>query len=72
MNLKMISTKIKTVDLLLSNNKNYETFINQTHTKTQETPEFKLIKPRETFSFKPSVKLGLDSNLMIRLTILEV
>ena len=33
-------------DLLLSITKNCETLIEQTHTKAQETLEFKMIKPR--------------------------
>ena len=72
MNLNLIRPKNETEDLLLSFTRNCETFIKQTHRKTEETFEFKLTKPRETFSFKPSVKLALDSNWMIHLTKLEV
>ena len=46
--------------------------IKQTHTKPQETIKFMLTQPRETFSFKPPINLGLDSNWMVRLTSLEV
>ena len=46
--------------------------IKQTHTKPQETLEFKLTKPREIFSFQPSINLGLDTYRMVGLTILEV
>ena len=55
MNLNMIQRKNKTVDLLLSITKNCETLIEQTHTKAEETLEFKKNKPRETFHFTPSI-----------------
>ena len=58
----MIRPKNGTEDLLLSNTKNCETRIEQTHEKAEETFEFKLTKPRETYSFKPSPNLGLDYN----------
>ena len=41
----------------------------QTHTKPQEP--FKLIKPTQSFSFKPSIILRLHSNWMVVLTSLE-
>ena len=53
MNLNMIRPKNQTEDLLLSITKNCETLIDQTHRKAEETLEFKIIKPRETFHFKP-------------------
>ena len=70
MNLNMIKPKNETEDLLLSITKNCETLIQQTHTKPQETLEFKMIKPRETFHFKPSIQIKGD--WMIGLTDLEV
>ena len=70
MNLNMIRPKNETEDLLLSITKNCETLIEQTHTKPQETLEFKLIKPRETFQFKPPIQIKGD--WMIGLTDLEV
>ena len=70
MNLKMIQLKNKTEDLLLSITKNCETLIQQTHTKPQETLEFKMVKPRETFHFKPPIQIKGD--WMIGLTNLEV
>ena len=48
-------------DLLLSITKNGETLFEQTHTKPQETLDFKLTQPRETFSFRPSINVGVDS-----------
>ena len=70
MNLNMIRPKNQTEDLLLSITKNCETLIEQTHTKPQETLEFKMVKPRETFHFKPPIQIKDD--WMIGLTDLEV
>ena len=70
MNLNMIRPKNQTEDLLLSITKNCETLIEQTHTKPQETLEFKMIKPRETFHFKPPIQFKGD--WMIGLMDLEV
>ena len=70
MNLNMIRPKNETEDLLLSITKNCETLIEQTHTKPQETLEFKLIKPRETFHFKPPIQTTGD--WMLGLVDLEV
>ena len=70
MNLNMIQPKNETEDLLLSITKNCETLIEQTHTKPQETLEFKMVKPRETFHFKPPIQIKGD--WMIGLTDLEV
>ena len=66
----MIQPKNKTEDLLLSITKNCETLLQQTHTKPQETLEFKMTKPRETFHFKPPIQI--KGNWMIGLTDLEV
>ena len=70
MNLNMIQPKSETEDLLLSITKNCETLIEQTHRKAEETLEFKMIKPRETFHFKPPIQINGD--WMIGLTDLEV
>ena len=70
MNLNMIRPKNETEDLLLSVTKICETLIKQTHTKPQETLEFKKIKSRETFHFSPPVEVKED--WMIGLTSLEV
>ena len=66
----MVRPKNKTEDLLLSIPKNCETLIQQTHTKPQETLEFKMTKPRETFHFKRPIQIKGD--WMIGLTDLEV
>ena len=70
MNLNMIRPKTQTEDLLLSITKICETLVEQTHTKPQETLEFKMIKPRETFLFKTPVQV--EGSWMIGLTDLEV
>ena len=69
MNLNMIRPKNETEDLLLSITKNCETLIQQTHTKPQETLEFKMIKPKETFHFNPPIQ---TTDWMIGLTDLQV
>ena len=70
MNINMIRPKNETEDLLLSITKNCETLIEQTYTKPQETLEIKMIKPKETFHFKPPIQVKGD--WMIGLTDLEV
>ena len=57
MNLNMNRPKNETEDLLLSKTKNCEKLIEQTHRKTREVLEFKLIKPRETFHFEPPIQI---------------
>ena len=70
MNLNMIRPKNETEDLLLSITKNCETIIEQTHTRPQETLEFKMIKPRETFHFNPPIQVKEER--MLGLIDLEV
>ena len=70
MNLNKIQPKNETEDLLLSIVKNCETLIEQIHRKAEETLEFKMIKPKETFHFSPAIQLSGD--WMIGLTDLEV
>ena len=52
--------------------KNCETLIKETNREAEETLENKMIKPRETFHFNPSINLGSDSNWMVRLLNLQV
>ena len=66
----MIRPENQTEDLLLSITKNCETLIDQTHRKAEETLEFKMIKPRETFHFTPPIQVKGD--WMIGLVDLEV
>ena len=66
----MIRPKNETEDLLLSITKNCQTLIEQTHRKAEETLEFKMIKPRETFHFKPPIQV--EGDWMIGLVDLEV
>ena len=70
MNLNMIRPKNETENLLLSITKNYETLFKQTHRKAEETLEFKMTKPKETFHFKPPI--SIEGEWMIGLTDLEV
>ena len=70
MNLNMIKPKNETEDLLLSITKNCQTLIEQTHRKAEETLEFKMTKPRETFHFKPPIQIR--DTWMLGLTDLEV
>ena len=51
----MIRPKNEIEDLLLSITKNCEKLVEQTHRKPEETPEFKMLKPRETFHFNPPI-----------------
>ena len=66
----MITPKNETENLLLSITKNYETLIEQTHRKPEETLELEMIKPRETFHLKPPIQVKGD--WMIGLVNLEV
>ena len=70
MNLNMVQPISETEDLLLSNTRNCEMLIEQTHRKAEETLEFKMNKSRETFHFKPPIQVKGDG--MIGLTDLEV
>ena len=70
MNLNIITPKNETEDLLLSITKNCETLIEQTHRKPEETLEFKMIKPIETFHFNSPIQVKGD--WMIGLVDLEV
>ena len=70
MNLNMIRPENQTQDLLLSITKDCQTLIEQTHTKPQETLEFKMTKPRETFHFNPPTQV--KEEWMLGLTDLEV
>ena len=66
----MIRPKNETENLLLSLTKNCETLIEQTHRKPEETLEFKMTKPRETFHFNTSIQTKGD--WMLGLIDLEV
>ena len=70
MNLNLIRPKNETEKLLLSITKNCETLVNPTHKKPEETLEFKLIKPNETFHFNPTIQVKED--WMLGLVNLEV
>ena len=54
----------------MSITKNCGTLIKQTYTRAQETLEFKLTQPRETFHSKPPI--SIEGSWMIGLTSLDV
>ena len=66
----MIRPKNQTEDLLLSITKNCEKLVEQTHRKPEETLEFKMLKPRETFHFNPPIHI--KGEWMLGLIDLEV
>ena len=66
----MIQPKNEIENLLLSISKTCETLVKQTHRKAEETLEFKMTKPRETFHFKPPMEIKGD--WLIGLVDLEV
>ena len=70
MNLNMIQPKNEIENLLLSITKNCEKLVKQTHRKAEETLEFKMTKPRETFHFTPTMEIKGD--WMVGLVDLEV
>ena len=70
MNLNIIRPKGEIEDLLLSITKNCEKLVQQTHRKPEETLEFKMLKPRETFHFNPPIHTKGD--WMLGLIDLEV
>ena len=70
MNLKIIGAGNETEDLLLSISKNFETLIQQAYRKAEETLEFKLTKPRETFHFNRPI--STEGSWMLGLPSLEV
>ena len=56
----MIQPKNETEGLLLSFTKNCGKLVEQTHRKPEETLEFKMVKPRETFHFNPPTQVKED------------
>ena len=56
MNLNVIDLKTKQ-KLLLSITKNCETLIEQTHSKAEESLEFKMIKSTEIFHFNSPIQI---------------
>ena len=66
MHLNLIRPKIETGNILLSITKNCGMLVKQTHRKSEETLEFMLTQPRETFTFKPPI--SIERSWMIGLT----
>ena len=69
MNLNLIQPKNETEKLSLSITKNCQILNEQTHRKAEETLEFKMTKPRETFFCSPPIQIKRD--WMIGLTSLQ-
>ena len=70
MNLNTIRSENETEEILLLITKSCETLTDQTHKKAEETLEFKMTRPKETFHFKPPI--SIEGSWMIGLTDLEV
>ena len=68
----MIRPKIETEVSSIFITMNCKRLIVRSHRKAEETLEFKLTKPKEPFSIKPSLNLGFDSKWMSGLTSLDV
>ena len=62
--------KYETEDLSISITKNCETLIEQIHRKAEETLEFKMTKPRETFHLNTPIQIKGD--WVVGLTSIEV
>ena len=60
MNSNINQPKNQTEDLLLSITKSCEKLIVQTHTKPQETLDFKMTKPKGTIHFNPPIQVKED------------
>ena len=54
----MKKPKSEIEELILSIAKKCETLVQQTHRKPEETLEFRMIKPRETFLFSPPIEIS--------------
>ena len=65
MNLNKIRPKNETEDLIPSITKNCETLFEKSHRKAEDTLEFKVIKPRNTFYFNPPVQVEDDWMLVL-------
>ena len=71
MNLYMFRPRNETEISLLSISENCEKLLKQIHRKPQETLNFRLTKPKETFSYKKSNIFGPNSKWIYALTNLE-
>ena len=58
-------------ELLLLIKKHTDTLIAQTRTKPQETLEFKMIKPTQTFSFNPPINLLEEGKWLLAVSSFE-
>ena len=58
-------------ELLLLIKKHTETLIEQTKTKPQETPEFKMIRPKQTFSFNSLINLVGEGKWLLAVSLFD-
>ena len=58
-------------ELSLSVKKHTDPLIEQTKTKPQETREFKLNKPKKSFSFNPPINLSEERKRLLKVTNFE-
>ena len=58
-------------ELLLLFKKHTDTLIEQTKTKLQETPEFKMDKQMQTFSFSPPINLVEEGKWLLGVSSFE-
>ena len=70
MDLSTFVTNVKKESLLLSIAKSNQEIVENTHSKPQETLEFKMTKQKESFSF--DVPFNLEEKWMMGVTSLEV
>ena len=57
--------------MLLLNKKHTDTLIEQTKTKPQETLEFKMIQPKQTFSFSPPINLVEEGTWLLAVSLFD-
>ena len=58
-------------ELLLSNKKHTDTFIEQTKARPQKTLQFVIVKQIESFSFNPPMNLDDEGKWLLRVTSFE-
>ena len=59
------------IELLLLIKKHTDKLIEQTKTKPQETLEFKMIRPKQTFSFNPPINLVEEDKWLLTVSLFD-
>ena len=57
--------------MLLLNEKHFDTLIEQTKTKPQETLEFKMTRSKQTFSFNPPINLVEEDKWLLAVSLFD-